>query len=250
LPQQQFTFYNQLVVRIPALPFVQQKNDDLLYPHDAYNQSTASNIKPTDATLEQVNDDAIKNTWLLQHVIHNKYIEEAIFLASPVLYTALQKYKMGILVHKKEVEKLCNALYKYYTRMYSRSTPFGLCSGCAVAQWANADDIKISNPYRHTRLDMHYLCALTMVLAKVDVIKQRLTYYTNTSCYTIANEIRYAEYTYKEANRQYQLSAIEPTDYIHTIIQQCQQGVPYIDIVQILVNTYKVSEPEAHDFVH
>ena len=44
----------------------------------------------------------------------NRYFLEALYLASPVLYEELMKYKNGKVVNEKEVRKLTYAVLKYF----------------------------------------------------------------------------------------------------------------------------------------
>src|SRR5688572_33246336 len=101
----------------------------------------------------------------LHVLLHDGAFMEAVYLASPVLYEECIKWRDGHITAKKDIDKITRSLSKYYTRMSSRCTPFGLFSGCAVVNWnyeqPTAVTVSSASISRHTRLDMHYLCALS-----------------------------------------------------------------------------------------
>src|ERR1044072_246088 len=136
---------------------------------------------------------------------------EAIYLASPVLHEECIKWKANLVTDRKAIEKISRSLGKYFIRMSSRCTPFGLFSGCAVVNWnetatrLTVNDQKIG---RHTRLDMHYLCTLSQELALLPEIRNHLRYFPNSSIYSIGDELRYVEYQYVNERRIHQISSV------------------------------------------
>ena len=61
----------------------------------------------------------------LASVLKEKRFQEAIYIASPVLYKELQKYLKEKFNDKEKKERLQNSLIKYLSRMSTRCTPFG-----------------------------------------------------------------------------------------------------------------------------
>jgi len=187
----------------------------------------------------------------LKELIRNDAFLEAIYLASPVLHEECIKWREGRISQPKEIQKISRSLIKYYTRMTSRSTPFGLFSGCAVVDWTEAPtDLTVSSREigRHTRLDMHYLCALAQRLAALPGIREQLLYYPNTSIYAIGEEIRYVEYKYVQAKRQHQISSVVRSEYLATILER-REGMSYEELVRQLA-VEDVTEEEAIEFIN
>jgi hypothetical protein len=156
----------------------------------------------------------------LQNLIVDNNFLEALFLASPVLHAELIKYHQGKITDLKSIKKLTFSLAKYHLRMSSRCTPFGLFSGCSVVNWNNDNNsIIIDNRQldRHTRFDMHYLCALAQHLSTLPAIKIKLQYFANTAFYVIAEEIRYVEYNYQNGRRKHIISSILASEYACTV---------------------------------
>ena len=151
-----FTFHNNIILRTPYLPFVNTLISDTAFT-----------------------------------LINNQQFMEALYLASPVLYAQCIKWKNGLLKTDKEIIKIQTSLIKYYKRMYSRCTPFGLFANCSVVEWGNETKIHFekNSIQRQTRLDMHYLCALTQYISNLPFLKEILIYKPNNSYYEFDNKI-------------------------------------------------------------
>src|SRR6266700_8035597 len=111
---------------------------------------------------------------------------EAIYIASPGLVAALDRFLPGEIKEEAKQRKLIQALARYYIRMNSRCTPFGLFASCSTACWGQATRlIATKRPATRTRLDMFYLCNLVQELSKKDFIRTCLQYFVNNTCYII-----------------------------------------------------------------
>jgi lantibiotic biosynthesis protein len=188
----------------------------------------------------------------LQQLVKDNSFLEALFLASPVLHSELLKYQQGKITDAKSIKKLLFSLAKYHLRMSSRCTPFGLFSGCSVVRWENDNSsIIIDNQQldRHTRFDMHYLCALAHHLAMLPVIKNKLQYFANTAIYTMAEKIRYVEYDYQNGRRRHIISSILASEYALDILHAAQLGVSITEMVNRLVSD-EISKDEAEEFIN
>lgn len=177
---------------------------------------------------------------------------EALYLASPVLQEELLKYCQGKITGHKEIRKLTLSVAKYYLRMSSRCTPFGLFSGCAVAQWDEGPTnilLNESTMERHTRFDMHYLCALAQHLSGLPFVKNRLLYYPNSSAYTIGDEMRYVEYKYAGGKRNHLISSVMSSGYLQTILDAAEKGISF-DAMAGLLTGDDISREEAEAFIN
>lgn len=162
---------------------------------------------------------------------------EAIYLASPVLYEECIKWKENLITDKKAIEKISRSLGKYFIRMSSRCTPFGLFSGCAVVKWNDAATGLVVNDEqigRHTRLDMHYLCALSRELAQLPAIKPQLLYFPNSSIYPIGDELRYVEYEYVNDRRIHQISSVTASEYLDKALNAARNGATIQHLAELL----------------
>lgn len=188
----------------------------------------------------------------LQALLKDRNFLEALFLASPVLHEELLKYGQGAVADTKGIKKLIFSLVKYHLRMSSRCTPFGLFSGCAVTEWddtGTAVTIDTEDKLdRHTRFDMHYLCALAQHIAALPFIKNKLLYYPNSAFYRMAEEIRYVEYQYKNGRRKHIISAVLASEYTVDILTAATAGITVKEMTGRLVSE-DITEQEAADFI-
>lgn len=169
-------------------------------------------------------------------LLDNPHFAEAIYLASPVLFAEAIHWKNGAIIDTKKQQKVAFSLAKYYSRMQSRCTPFGLFAGCGIAEWNSDTALALSTSFeRHTRLDMHFAGALSQQLADIPFIKYQLRYFPNSSKYMLGDEIRYVEYKYIQGKRHHQISAITNSEYIDFVVNNCQNGASVHDLANALI---------------
>lgn len=177
------------------------------------------------------------------------FFKEAIYIASPVLYDELIKWHKQELTDEKEQEKLVASLYKYYTRMQSRCTPYGLFAACGSGEWKEENRIVLhEQEKRHTRLDMNYLCALAQQLNTHPVLLPRLRFYPNNSTYTVGDTMRYVEYHYTNNRRMHQITGVEHSVYLQRVLKHAEQGARIHELTVLLVNE-EITEDDAQGFI-
>ena len=172
----------------------------------------------------------------LDAILHDEAFMEALYVASPVLQEECQKWRRGELTDAKRLAKLRSSVVRYYTRMSSRCTPFGLFAGCSLVEWGNESRIMLDSARhtRHTRLDMHYLCALAQALAMRDTIRPRLRYRPNSSWYQIGEEVRYIEQQYVQGQSIHQISSLGASEHVAQVLAACADGETYIVLLALL----------------
>jgi thiopeptide-type bacteriocin biosynthesis protein len=177
------------------------------------------------------------------------FFKEAIYIASPVLYDELVKWHNNELTDEKELEKLITSLYKYYTRMQSRCTPYGLFAACGSGSWKDENRISLSDKEkRHTRLDMNYLCALAQQLNTHPVLLPRLRFYPNNSAYIVGETMRYVEYSYVNNRRVHQITGVHFSIYLDKVLKQAEAGARIKDLAALLISE-EITEAEAEEFI-
>ena len=196
-----YHFHPQLVLRAPAYPFT--------------TQFTATSIN---------------------NLLTDAQFMEAIYLASPTLHEECCKWQRGELTEPRKVDKLRSTLARYYTRSTSRSTPFGLFAGCAVAEWGPHSNIELTSEtaVRHTRLDMQFLCALARQLAARPDVYPYLRYQPNSSLYHKGEEIRYVEQQVVAGELVHQISAVAASPHLLEVLAVAQEGVRLPELVAVL----------------
>lgn len=188
----------------------------------------------------------------LLEVCRRPVIQEAIFLASPDLFSQMKQWLDGELTDAKKREKLHHSVMRYILRMSSRPTPFGLFAGFSIGKWSDITDVTLveqSGYERHTRLDMNYLCALAQDLAKHPVIRENILFYPNSSLYPVGEQIRYVEYRYRQkARRTHHIVAVDNSDYLQRVLERSAVGACLKDLAGVLVDE-EITLQEARDFI-
>ena len=186
----------------------------------------------------------------IDRLVEHPLVQEAIYIASPPLYTEWERSKTETLSHKKQ-QRLYVSMLKYLSRMASRCTPFGLFAGCTTGTWGESTtfNLKPVNKYvRKTRLDMEYLVPFIQQIERHSEIKPHLKWFPNTSLYPAGLHFRYVEYTIKKNRRYYSIEAIGRPEYVERILQATQKGLTLDQLSQFLV-TDEITVEDATDFV-
>jgi thiopeptide-type bacteriocin biosynthesis protein len=172
------------------------------------------------------------------------FFREALYLASPDLHDALYD-------GEEETNKVRISALKYFTRMKTRSTPFGLMAGCSVVNWGDSDSIELEDKgsfVRNSMLDMNYVGSLINYLASMPEVKKQLKYYPNTSIYKIFDNLRYVEYHSKSHFRRYSLSSVETNIYLEAIVKEAEKGATLESLATVITDE-DISAAEAMDFM-
>ncbi|MEZ7497832.1 lantibiotic dehydratase family protein [Flavobacterium sp. Arc3] len=229
-----YSFFSSFIIRTP------------LYPIDFYSNLTNG---------LSIESDAIKE------VLKETQVNEALFLASPELYSEIQKW----MTHKDrpidKEKKIKLSVLKYLIRMSTRCTPFGLFAACGSGKLAYETNININSNFnsdcyidkknsfcRKTRFDMQFLANLSSELALNPTIQNQLLFYPNTTLYQLGDFYRYVEYALHQKKRKYSLEALKRTDYLDLILQKAIVGVRKKELATFLVSE-EISIEVAIEFI-
>lgn len=183
----------------------------------------------------------LKNN-MFERVEHD-YFEEALFLASPELVAEKEK--------NRNDRTMQQSLYKYFSRSFSRCTPFGLFAGCSVGKFENRTNITLkplSDYTRFTRLDMNYICTLIQHIERDSKIKTKLTYFPNDSIYELGGRMRYVEYYYKGVKRMHTIISVEDNEYVRIILDRSRSGATISELVSMIMDK-DITINDATEFV-
>ncbi|MEA5402900.1 lantibiotic dehydratase [Arcicella sp. DC2W] len=222
-----YSFFNQFIVRTP------------LY-----------SIEKLQVVLSQNSLEVSMNA--LFNFFQEPINQEALFLASPDLKSRLLDYYKGEIKEQTKVKALAYSLMKYFQRMTTRCTPFGLFAGIGVGDIKSNTNIIIDTQIaknRHTRLDMNYLCALATAIVQIDVIQEEIKFYVNNSIYLIGEEVRYVEYHYHNTRRIHQISSVDFSEYLQKIFEVAKSGATKQQLSNAIIND-QISQEEADIFIN
>ncbi|KMQ68014.1 lantibiotic dehydratase [Chryseobacterium sp. FH2] len=187
----------------------------------------------------------------VKQICNNPVFQEALYLASPYLYEEIRQWvKSGEKFSDKQSQKLKNTFLKYYSRMSTRCTPFGLFSNVGIGRFDNDEFPRSSAAQliRDTKLDMHFLVALSHHLVTIPEIRNHLQYFPNNSLNRVGNKIRYVEYEYSEGKREYIVSSAPISEELDNILKFAQKGKTTHQLEEILINE-EITKEDASEFI-
>jgi hypothetical protein len=229
-----YSFFSSFIVRTP------------IYSIDFYRNLTKG---------VSIESDAIKE------ILNNTQVNEALFLASPELYSEIQKWMKQEDYPIDKEKKIKLSVLKYLIRMSTRSTPFGLFAACGSGKLTDETKISLNSNfdcnnhidkkngfYRKTRFDMQFLTNLSSKLKANLNVQNQLFFYPNTTLYQLGDFYRYVEYVLHQNKRKYSLVALKRTDYLDLTLQKAVIGAKKKELSSILVSG-EISETEAMEFI-
>lgn len=176
-------------------------------------------------------------------LINCDFFNEALFLASPELVEQKKKNRDNQLMQQ--------TLYKYFSRGFSRCTPFGLFAGCSIGKFGDKTDIALKSLLqytRFTRLDMNYICALIQHIERDPSIKIKLKYFPNDSIYELGGKMRYVEYYYKGVKRIHAIISVENNEYIKIILDKSRFGATIAELASMILEE-EITMDDAEKFI-
>ena len=178
-------------------------------------------------------------------------VKLALYIASPSLLSrtmqAFEAETQGKNLANKQKNKLQQALLKYYIRMTSRPTPFGLFSGINLGQLCDQTTLTsgdLDDDSYCSRLDMFYLNALRLHVSTDEDIRHLLKFIPNPSYYIIADQCRYIETYQSEDTRQYRLSAIELDEYSQFVLETAKDGISFAALNEKFLTHFSTTPEE------
>jgi len=162
----------------------------------------------------------------------------ALAVASGELLKELERYLANPAAFTpKKVEKLQRAMYKYWVRACTRSTPYGLFAGCTtgtVGETTAWQLAPLAQTRQHVRLDMDYYTRICHHIQRLPAVREALTFYTNNSVYKSGEKFRYAEYIIANNRRKYLLTAVTDAVFVQKIIREAATGLTIPEMVLLI----------------
>lgn len=174
-------------------------------------------------------------------------VREAILVSSPSLYAALPNLE-GDLTSRKTKQTL-SSFIRYFLRMSTRATPYGLFAGVALGSLTDKTNISLGNGdfnQKRTRPDMEWLFAIIKGLEqRLDVVKQ-LKVQRNHASLQIGGRIELSVATeYGQMRRldgmQKEMISIRATEVVHNVFALAEHPILFEELIARLMEKY----PEA-----
>lgn len=220
--------FNFFVLRAPALPY-----NEFLDLHDQFHDNVEGLIKQ------------------YKEIFSDPALQEAVYLASQDLYQELKKW-LDADDCRRDI-KMLTTLYKYYSRMCTRCTPFGAFSGCALGEisWEGDNDLHLETieQYQVTSIDMQCIGLIAEGLSNInETVFNETVFYSNSSLYALGNTFRYYEYKLDKGKRKYYLSSFTNNEYADKIIKAASDGAT-IGRLSTLLASLGISSAESQEYL-
>ncbi len=188
---------------------------------------------------------------LKETIRNNEAFQEALLIASPDLYGKMEAFLADQLKKEKDIERVPLSILKYYSRASARCTPFGLFAGIGTGVFHDQTDIIRSAPHdfrKRVRLDMAYISLLVDHLLDSEAIRQQLLFFPNTSLYTLADQLRYVEYTLRNGVRYHRIASVDNSPYLQHIFKGAKNGATLDELSKLLVDD-EITMAESQEFM-
>src|SRR5262249_1813425 len=152
-------------------------------------------------------------------------LREALFLASPSLDERVEVWLRE--PGAEAGQKVERALVRYFQRMASRATPFGLFAGCSVGTIGRRTELRLEGRGRYRgrgRLDRDYVVSLTTALSGDAALRAVLTYRPSSSIYCLNGRLRYMEVRRGAKGWSHHRVGVEASHYLTDTLVRAASG--------------------------
>ncbi|MFY7669796.1 lantibiotic dehydratase family protein [Tenacibaculum sp. MEBiC06402] len=184
-------------------------------------------------------------------ILSNKLMREAIYLASPNLFNQIEKWEKGLVISPNKIDKLKTSVLKYFTRISSRSTPFGLFAGCNLGKFGSETNIILENVNlfkRDTTLDFILLNEIYLSVSRDKTLYEKVLYYPNNSIYTVGNHFRYFEHNYRDFKREYSLEGLKFSNHLKKVLTKSKSGATISNLIDDIIDE-DITYQEARGYI-
>jgi len=178
-------------------------------------------------------------------IFNDPIFEEAIFWSSPSLHSALIKLKSGSL-KPEDKDRASASLYKYFLRVSSRCTPFGINAGFHLTHISRNKLIPEmeSEGKRIVTPDINFLSILISYISNINEVNSKMTFYKNPMIYTIGDAYRFYENYKKDKVDSFRLATVQAYPIIDKILSASNSGCSWDKLLSILGDEPSLEEKE------
>jgi len=121
----------------------------------------------------------------------------------------------------------------------------------AVGSIADATSLKLGvDSSRHAQIDITYLAELAETAARQPSLQRELSFFTNSSLYSIHGKVRFLSWRVEGMRREYRATTAELTPHLDSIIHSAQNGATFEELVSVILTVDPdVSRNEAESYL-
>ena len=189
----------------------------------------------------------------LQRWVRDPFVQAAIYLASPSLSQRLSEWLSNPTA--VDFSSVRSALFRYFVRMTTRATPFGLMASFTTGRLSSTSQLELGPRdalRRASWFDLGFVYPLVNRLLSRPEVRKELRYTLNTTFFRHDDGWRYVEQVEGSKQRERILTRIAASDVLDRIVTFCRgsNGVKPAELsALILRNESEVDADEASAFV-
>ena len=232
-------------LRSPLLPY-----DRFFFLMDGGSEADASDQR---STLPSASERRAHFLARLRRVYRDPVVREALYVASPHAFEALKRWESSG-TDGAMPDDIVHTLIRYYARMCTRSTPFGLLAGTTLGRLKRDTDLRLESmeaSRRITSVDSALIFVVLRGLETEPELRSTIDYYPNESLYRVDGGWRYVAASFDEATCSvgYELVSLGSDDALAFCLNEARDGVVSSGLVEKLVGSHGASEDEARAYV-
>ena len=183
--------------------------------------------------------------------VADRFVQAAIYLASPSLSERLT----GWLRQPSEAafDELRPALFRYFVRMTSRATPFGLFASISLGR-VGTGALEIGPRealHRRTWLDLGYVYPLVAQAIAGRDTRMALNYVPNSTLIRTDDGWRYVEETVAKDRRRRDLVCVQPSDILIAVVTAASRVPSFDGLVDVILDQLPdVERADAVEYLH
>jgi thiopeptide-type bacteriocin biosynthesis protein len=171
----------------------------------------------------------------LQAWVRDPLVQAAIYLASPSLSERLNEWLSQ--PSESAFDALRAALFRYFVRMTSRATPFGLFASISLGRiGSGAFEIGPREALRRrTWLDLGYVYPLVAQTIAGREARAGLNFVPNSTLIRTNDGWRYVEETVEKDRRRRDLVRVQPSDILDRVLAQATQAPSFDALIDVIL---------------
>jgi lantibiotic biosynthesis protein len=189
----------------------------------------------------------------LQRWVRDPFVQAAIYLASPTLSERLSEWLSNPTA--QGFSSLRSALFRYFVRMTTRATPFGLMASFTTGRLSSSSQLELGarDALRPASwFDLGFVYPLVNRLLKKPGVRNELRYTLNTTFFRHDDGWRYVEQIEGSKQRERVLTRVAASEVLDRIVTFCRgsNGVNAAELTALIVREESdVDAQEASAFV-
>jgi thiopeptide-type bacteriocin biosynthesis protein len=167
--------------------------------------------------------------------VRDPLVQAAIYLASPSLSERLSDWFRQ--PSEAAFDALRAALFRYFVRMTSRATPFGLFASISLGRiGSGAFEIGPREALRRrTWLDLGYVYPLVAQTVASREARAALNYVANSTLIRTDDGWRYVEETVEKGRRRRDLVRVQPSDILDRVLTAAPQAPSFDALIDVIL---------------